>query len=159
MQLTETHAEPAKTKHLSEEEQELRNWKVLFVDDYHTNRQRACEHFTQEKIGIIDVAANTKEAIEKAKATPYDTIFMDTDIDGESGYKVVEQIRELEKKHHPSSAASIVGMFETFDETESKEWLKCGMNDYVLKPASFYQLFSLVEKHIKHRIFLKRKVS
>lgn len=133
----------------------FQRWKILFVDDYLVNQQRAETHFKHIHIGTIDIAANYQEAVEKATEQRYDTIFMDTDLAGESGYKAVEEIRAFESKQHFSQVASVVGMFESADETESRDWLQCGMNDYVLKPVSFNQLHAIVLKHIKHSIFLK----
>ncbi len=122
------------------------NWKILFVDDYPTNRERANKQLRNLSPNI-HITGKGIEALEMVRKHSFDIIFLDSKLSDINGYKVTEMIREYEiEKNHPR--AVIIGMIETkSDEIEKNFWQASGMDDYIAKPTKFIQLREFLEKY------------
>jgi CheY-like chemotaxis protein len=133
--------------------------KILVVDDIESNLEVARGLLGLYQIKI-DTAAGGKEAIEKARKTAYDIIFMDHMMPGMDGIEAAAAIRALGIQDVPIvalTANAISGMREMF--------LENGFNDYLSKPIDIHSLDEIMarwvppEKRVKTGIGIKRKVS
>jgi CheY-like chemotaxis protein len=151
----ETHeVEPTPEGPSKEElfEQALHSWRILFVDDYLTNRERAREQLSQ--LGChVDIAEDAKDFLNKCKEHTYDLVFLDTDMPGMSGYDATKELRHHEKEQTDEDHSTIViGLIESAAEVEQREWLASGMNHYLRKPARFSQLREMITKHVEKKL-------
>lgn len=125
----------------------IKTWRIMFVDDYPTNRDRAGRQL--KKLGCeVDIAATGEEVLEKIDEHHYDLIFLDTQMgQGMDGYEVTEIIR-MREKDNSSENSVVIGMIEYTDEIEKELWKESGMDNYVKKPAKFFELREMMENYI-----------
>jgi two-component system cell cycle response regulator len=94
------------------------------------------------QIGPIDCADSGESAIEKAKATHYDIIFMDALMPGIDGYQACALLRENpDYKHTPIIMVS--GLIEPYDEVKA---FMAGSTTYVRKPVQQIPFKELVTR-------------
>lgn len=102
------------------------------------------------QIGPIDCADSGESAIEKAKATYYDIIFMDALMPGIDGYQACALLRENpDYKHTPIIMVS--GLIEPYDEVKA---FIAGSTTYVRKPVQqipFKELVTRVLNLLEYR--------
>lgn len=122
-----------------------KNVRVLLVDDNDLNRE--VEKAMLEPLAlIIDEAANGIEAINMAKETPYDLIFMDSHMpmmDGEEATRNIRRSDDCINQNVPIiavTADAISGVRERL--------LSSGMNDYIVKPFKIQQICELIRKYL-----------
>ena len=122
-----------------------KNVRVLLVDDNDLNRE--VEKALLEPLAlIIDEAANGIEAINMAKETPYDLIFMDSHMplmDGEEATRNIRRSDDCINQNVPIiavTADAISGVRERL--------LSSGMNDYIVKPLKIQQICELIRKYL-----------
>ncbi|QGG46580.1 PAS domain-containing hybrid sensor histidine kinase/response regulator [Heliorestis convoluta] len=104
---------------------------ILLVEDNKINAKIAKAQLT--KLGLfVKVAQNGKEAIVAVKNNHFDVIFMDCYMPVMNGWDATQYIKQMDK----SSNIPIIAL--TASDRRSKEkCLQAGMDDYILKPASF----------------------
>jgi len=104
--------------------------KVLVVDD-DKMCQTALTNFSK-KLPIIEltVAGDGQQAIDKAKATQFDLIFMDLFMPVMNGYEATKFIRTLSW----GKTVKIVAL--SGDEISDEDLQKSGFNQYIHKPCS-----------------------
>ncbi|MFO1243407.1 MAG: response regulator [Rickettsiales bacterium] len=134
----------------------MREWRILFIDDFHANSEHARLHL--EKIGCRLEAATSRDiAWKKIVEAPYDLIFMDTIIDKADGYDLTRHIRRWEEESN-IRPCFIVALLDNENEKLNREWLHAGMNDYLIKPCRLgdiekkvrkFALMALNNKHSK----------
>lgn len=123
--------------------------KVLIAEDELLER-KAMRKFLDSNfssIEIIDEAANGREAIEQAKATVYDIIFMDIKMPGISGLDAIKYIQKLS----PSSKFILVSAYDSFDF--AKQAMHYGIKEYILKPGKKDEIVESilrVKKEMEH---------
>jgi signal transduction histidine kinase/CheY-like chemotaxis protein len=131
--------------------------KILVVDDIESNLEVARGLLGLYQIKI-DTASGGKEAIEMARKTPYDIIFMDHMMPDMDGIEAAGAIRALGIRDVPIvalTANAISGMKEMF--------LAKGFSDYLSKPIEISGLDDLMtrwvppEKRIKAGPGMKRE--
>ncbi|HEU5048091.1 MAG TPA: response regulator [Rickettsiales bacterium] len=118
---------------------------ALLVDDQPVNRQLM--KIILEKIKCnVDLAEDGIEAVEKAKETPYDIIFMDCQMPRMDGYEATREIRKFEAqsgRHVPIVALTADAMQGT-----KELCLAAGMDDYVNKPVKPAQIHQMMQVYI-----------
>ena len=121
---------------------------VLVCDDNPMNQQVICEHLAH--VGIrSEVAENGKigvemveERLKKGKA-PYDLIFMDMLMPVMDGIEAAMKIADM------GTGATIVAMTANIMPGELEKYRSHGMPDYVGKPFTSQELWSILLKYLK----------
>ena len=118
--------------------------KVLLVDDNMVNRQVAGEIL--KKSGCkVDVAVNGQDAINKAKKSGYDVIFMDIQMPDMDGVTATKKIKALRIKN----LAPIVAMTAYSMKEDKERFIKSGLDDYISKPIKASELLNKIKALLK----------
>ena len=121
--------------------EELKNKRFLVVEDNPVN-QRLISFVLQKVGGKIELAANGKEAIELLKIDPgYDLILMDIQMPVMGGYETTVYIRKVLELQTPIIALTATALKEDQDKC-----IEVGMNDFILKPFDFKDLYSRITR-------------
>ncbi len=91
----------------------------------------------------VDVAATGVEAVDRARRSPYDMIFMDCQMPVMDGYEATRRIRQL-----PGAAgnANIVAMTANALSGDRRACFDVGMNDFLSKPITKDMLRGMLKK-------------
>jgi len=144
------HEEKIKTSKTEKEkapkakEKEIKESKILVVEDNHLN-QRVLTLGLKDHVKGIDIANNGKEAIEMFSNNKYDIILMDLHLPVLDGFKATEKIRELEADlniHTPIIGLSAILMDGIIDQCK-----EAGLDEYISKP---YNISKLKERIIHY---------
>jgi CheY-like chemotaxis protein len=133
-----TNAEVETVTEILELDMELKNIKVLVVEDIALNQllmKTLLDDFGFEQ----DIAANGKIAIEKLKTKSYDIILMDLQMPEMNGFETTEYIRQTLNSKIPIIA--LTADVTTVDLAKCKA---VGMNDYIAKPVDERLLYSKI---------------
>jgi CheY-like chemotaxis protein len=104
---------------------------VLLAEDNAVNQK--LETRLLEKLGcLVDVAANGREAVEKATQFQYDLIFMDCRMPEMDG---MEASREIRARLSAGPRLPIVALTAHAVTGAREECLAGGMDDYLTKPV------------------------
>jgi PAS domain S-box-containing protein len=143
-----TNAEVESDTEIVELDHEIKNIKVLVVEDITLNQllmKTLLDDFGFER----DIASNGKIAIEKLKVKSYDIILMDLQMPEMNGFEATEYIRKTLKLTIPIIA--LTADVTTVDLAKCKS---AGMNDYIAKPIDerllYRKIISLVKKTTLH---------
>ncbi len=110
--------------------------RVLAVDDNEANLKLA-ESLLHE-IGAEATCANSgKQALECLAKAPYDAVFMDIQMPEMDGVETTQLIRGRPSAYRD---IPIIALTAHALESEKKQWLNCGIDDYLSKPVSEEQL-------------------
>jgi PAS domain S-box-containing protein len=124
-------------------ESEIKNVKVLVVEDMPLNQllmKTLLDEFGFER----DMADNGKIAIEKMQNESYDIILMDLQMPVMNGFEATEYIRNTMKSKIPIIA--LTADVTTVDVAKCKA---VGMNDYIAKPVDERILYSKIASLVK----------
>lgn len=119
--------------------------RVLVVDDYIVNLELSKEMLEMMDCQV-DVAENSKEALELYQRNKYDIIFMDVQMPDLDGIEVTRQIRqnESELKHVP-----IIALTANASQGDEKKCLEAGMDAYLAKPVKIKDLEEVLSRFIR----------
>jgi PAS domain S-box-containing protein len=122
---------------------------ILFVDDDPVSRMLGKVILDQYKAKCTFVSSGD-EAIKKFKPGRFQIVLLDINMPGISGVDVARNIRKIEgvNKKHPQ--ARIIAMTANVLKMHIKQYLKAGMDDYILKP---FREADLLEKIIAHSTY------
>jgi two-component system response regulator HydG len=120
---------------------------VLVVDDLRSIRLTLSGILEDEGYNVV-MAENGYQAIEAAKQTPFDLVFMDIKMPGING---VQTFREL-KKVNPQ--ASVIMMTAYSVEDLVKEALEEGAYAVVYKPFDIEKIVSIIESALQKTLIL-----
>lgn len=121
------------TSSQNEESVALLSGNILLVEDNLINQEVALNQL--KSLGLnADVAHHGEQAIEMARAKPYQLILMDIQMPIMDGYEATRQIRGFDSKT-PIVALTAAAMIE-----DREKALAAGMNDHLPKPINRHQL-------------------
>lgn len=145
LRFLKTNAEAALETEIVALETEIKNIKVLVVEDMPLNQllmKTLLDDFGFER----DIAENGKIAVEKLQNESYDVVLMDLQMPIMNGFDATEYIRNTLKSDIPIIA--LTADVTTVDLAKCKA---VGMNDYIAKPVDerllFSKIVSVVKKH------------
>ncbi|MFV8342980.1 PAS domain S-box protein [Flavobacterium sp. XS2P39] len=133
-----TNADAQLENELMELDTEIKNIKVLVVEDIALNQllmKTLLDDFGFDR----DIAENGKIAIEKLKNKDYDIILMDLQMPEMNGFEATEYIRKTMNSKIPIIA--LTADVTTVDLAKCKA---VGMNDYLAKPVDEKLLYSKI---------------
>jgi len=116
--------------------EKLKGRRVLVVEDNEVNQQLIL--FVLKKAGaVVEIASNGKEAIALwQKSQPFDLVIMDLQMPVMDGYETAEYIRQQFHSQIP-----ILALTATALKGEQEKCRSAGMNDFMLKPFDFNDLY------------------
>ena len=144
-----TNAEAELETGIEELDMEIKNIKVLVVEDIALNQllmRTVLDDFGFE----CDIAANGKIAIENMEAKSYDIILMDLQMPVMNGFEATEYIRDKMNSNIPIIA--LTADVTTVDLSKCKA---VGMNDYIAKPVDERVLYSKIVGLVKKPALIK----
>jgi PAS domain S-box-containing protein len=123
----------------------LAGTRILVVED-NTVNQRLID-FVLKKMDIkADLASNGQEAIALCKKNPpYDLIIMDLQMPVMDGYETTIYLRQTMKLTIP-----IIAMTATVLKEDQERCAEVGMNDFMIKPFDFNDLYSRLSRLLLH---------
>jgi DNA-binding response OmpR family regulator len=123
---------------------DLRNRRVLVVEDDPTVREVACDYLRSAGL-IVDQASDGFSALRAAERTRPDLIVLDRMIPGIDGAEVCRRIR--------GSSSTPIIMLTALGSTEERiEGLEAGADDYLAKPFSPRELVLRVKSILRRSI-------
>lgn len=116
--------------------EKLKGRRVLVVEDNEVNQQLIL--FVLKKAGaVVEIASNGKEAVALwQKSQPFDLVIMDLQMPVMDGYETAEYIRQQFRSQIP-----ILALTATALKGEQEKCRSAGMNDFMLKPFDFNDLY------------------
>jgi len=122
----------------------LRGARVLLAEDNELNRQVATELLRDAGLRV-DVAHDGQQAVEMARAKPYDIVLMDMQMPVLDGIDATRTLRR-----DPSLATlPIVAMTANAMEADRQRCLEAGMNGFVSKPIEPEELWRALLRWVK----------
>jgi two-component system sensor histidine kinase/response regulator len=117
----------------------IRGARILVAEDNEINQQVAREIL--ESAGLrVDLANNGKEAVEKARARPYDAVLMDIQMPDLDGLQATAELR----RDGRFADLPIIAMTAHAMSGDRERSLAVGMNDHVTKPIDPDGLFAVL---------------
>jgi CheY-like chemotaxis protein len=147
-----TKAEAESETGMVELDTEIRNIKVLVVEDIPLNQllmKTLLDDFGFER----DIAANGKIAIEKLQTKSYDVILMDLQMPEMNGFEATEHIRNKMNSRIP-----IIALTADVTTVDLAKCRAVGMNDYIAKPVDERLLYSKIINQVKKPYPVKRNL-
>ena len=144
-----TNAEAEADISMVELDTELKNIKVLVVEDIALNQllmKTLLDDFGFER----DIAANGKIAIEKLQAKSYDIILMDLQMPEMNGFEATEYIR-----NKMNSKIPIIALTADVTTVDLAKCKAVGMNDYIAKPVDERLLYGKIINQVKKPLTLR----
>jgi len=144
-----TKAEAELERGIVELDTEIKNLKVLVVEDIALN-QLLMKTFLDDFEFESDIAPNGRVAIEKlsenntGSAKPYDIILMDLQMPEMNGFEATEYIR-----NKMNSKIPIIALTADVTTVDLAKCKAVGMNDYIAKPVDERLLYSKIVEFVK----------
>jgi len=128
-------------------EETLKGKTFLIVDDVTLNRELIKAMLSSIEGLRVEEASNGKEALELFRSNPekFSLILMDIQMPVMDGLEATMAIRELNNVH--SKNIPIIALTAASLESEVKECLEAGMNDFLVKPMTYDDLIVMAEEH------------
>ncbi|HID46005.1 MAG TPA: PAS domain S-box protein [Chromatiaceae bacterium] len=122
---------------------QLRNTRVLLVEDNEINRELATEVLTRNQL-VVDTACNGQEALDCLQKVSYDLVLMDIQMPVMDGYEAAWAIRnQLKLVELP-----IIALTASTSSVVREKCIRAGMDDYVSKPIDIQELMEKIDKTI-----------
>ncbi|MDI1304764.1 MAG: PAS domain S-box protein [bacterium] len=138
-----TNADAELETELMELDTEIKNIKVLVVEDIALNQLLMKTLLDDFGFGL-DIAENGKIAIEKLKGKDYDIILMDLQMPEMNGFEATEYIRKIMNSKIP-----IIALTADVTTVDLDKCKAVGMNDYLAKPVDEKLLYSKIVSILK----------
>jgi len=123
-------------------------FKILLAEDNPINQRIAV--LSLKRLGVsCDIAGNGNEALEKYIVNRYDLIFMDMQMPVLDGVGAAIEIREFEKNNRIEKPVWIVAVTANSFSNDREECFQAGMNDFINKPFSEFDLKRVIEKCVQ----------
>ncbi|HSV70001.1 MAG TPA: PAS domain-containing protein [Methylibium sp.] len=117
---------------------------VLVVEDSEINLEVARAMLGYHGV-TPTVAHDGLAALRLAEAEAFDIIFMDCMMPGIDGYETVRRIRRLEAAQGRARAATIVALTANVGESDVRQCLEAGMDDFLAKPVTLQTIGRVLE--------------
>jgi PAS domain S-box-containing protein len=143
LRFQKTKAEVESEAELMELDTEIKNIKVLVVEDIALNQLLMKTLLDEFGFGC-DIAANGKIAVEKLQASTFDIVLMDLQMPEMNGFEATDYIRNTMQSNIPIIA--LTADVTTVDLAKCKA---VGMNDYIAKPVDEKLLYKKIVGSIK----------
>ncbi|MBK7571235.1 MAG: tetratricopeptide repeat protein [Bacteroidetes bacterium] len=139
---------PEKTQMLEEiQPGDYSHVQVLIVEDNRVNQLLIKNMLKKFGFEQLDTSANGRNALEKLRENNYDVILMDIQMPEMDGYEITREIRlRLRKEMRNVPVIAITADASDKEKAKAKE---AGMDDYVVKPYTPEELFSVLLKYVK----------
>jgi PAS domain S-box-containing protein len=122
----------------------IRGARLLVAEDNEINQQVAREIL--ESAGLrVDLANTGKEAVEKARARPYDAVLMDIQMPELDGLQAAAELR----REGRFADLPIIAMTAHAMSGDRERSLAVGMNDHVTKPIDPDALFAVLLRWVR----------
>ncbi len=134
-------------------------WKILVVDDEVSMRESLAAWLREDGY-LVETAASGREAVEMARAVPYDIYFIDLKMP--PGINGIETMLEIRKSQEDATVV-IVTAYATVDTAISA--IKEGAQEYMVKPCNPEEISLFVQRVIKlkslqnENVYLRRKLA
>jgi len=125
----------------------MANERVLLVDDEVEFTQILSQRMESRGVGV-DTAASGPEALEKAKAAPYDAIILDLAMPGMDGIETLKRLLE----GNPDLQVILLTGYATLEK--GVEAVKLGAVDFLEKPAELDKLLEKIHQAQATRMLL-----
>ncbi len=138
-----TKFESESVTELAETEPDIKNIKVLVVEDISLNQllmKTVLDDFGFE----CDIAGNGKIAVEKLQNNSYDIILMDLQMPEMNGFEATEHIRSQMNLNLP-----IIALTADVTTVDLAKCTSVGMNDYIAKPVDEQILYRKIVELVK----------
>jgi PAS domain S-box-containing protein len=133
-----TKAEERQETEIRELDVEIKNIKVLVVEDVALN-QLLMKTILDDFGFAHDIAANGKIAIKKLREKPYDIILMDLQMPEMNGFQATEYIRNTMNSQIP-----IIALTADVTTVDLQKCKTAGMTDYISKPVDENLLYNKI---------------
>ncbi|SHN71048.1 PAS domain S-box-containing protein [Flavobacterium fryxellicola] len=133
-----TNADAELENELNEIHSEMKNIRVLVVEDIALN-QLLMKTLLDDFGFISDIAENGKVAIEKLQKQEYDVVLMDLQMPEMNGFEATQYIRNT-----LNSTVPIIALTADVTTVDVEKCAASGMNDYLAKPVDEKLLYSKI---------------
>lgn len=123
----------------------LSDIKILVAEDNDVNRLIAKKMLEQWNVQCTTVGTGN-EVLEIFETENFDIVLMDIQMPEKNGIETTIAIRQLE--HPIKKAVPIIALTANGLLGEEEKLLKCGINDFLIKPFSSNDLLQLIRKHL-----------
>ncbi|MCG8391693.1 MAG: ATP-binding protein [Pseudomonadales bacterium] len=117
---------------------------VMVVDD-HPGNLKLARVFLEELGATVTACSSGEEALSRFETASFDLVFMDIQMPGMDGKTTTARMREQEP---PPRHTPIVALTAHALDSERRELLESGLDDYLSKPISEKQLRYTLEKWV-----------
>ena len=132
--------------------EEIKNAKILVVDDIKTNCDVLKRRLESNEF-IVDISMSGKEALEKINQQKYDLILLDVLMPEVNGLEVLIKVRE----QYSADKLPII-MVSSFDDVESiSKCIQLGASDYLSKPVNSTILTQKVASTLERKALRERE--
>jgi two-component system, sensor histidine kinase and response regulator len=141
-QIRTNHRKREEALRISQAERQHMRLHILLAEDNEIN-QKMTKVLLYRQGYEVDLASNGIEAVNAARCTRYDLIFMDVQMPDMDGFEASRQIRLLEgdRRHTPIIAMTAYAM-----PGDRQRCIDAGMDDYVSKPLDPRKVFQVIER-------------
>ncbi len=141
---TETAPEQPQQDKIFNFKESRKNLRILMVEDNPVNRKIGV--ISLQKMGYtVDTAENGQEALDAAKNTGYDLIFMDIQMPYMDGYEATSNIRGGDGLI-TDPQLPIIAMTAHALQGDREKAIAAGMNDYITKPINPDKLLRVIKQ-------------
>ncbi|MBS1566191.1 MAG: response regulator [Bacteroidetes bacterium] len=120
--------------------------KVLVAEDVELN-QLLVRHILESWGFTVTVVPDGSKAVEALQQEDFDFVLMDIQMPEMDGMEATRAIRRLPDAR--KAATPIVALTANALKGDSEAYLKAGMNDYLSKPYTEEQLFTVIQKNLQ----------
>lgn len=119
--------------------------KILLVEDNLLNQKVVGFHLKKKNYEVLNVT-NWRDALEKVKSNSFDLILMDIMLPEKNGFEITDEIRKWEAEKGINDGVPIVALTANTLDNDKEKCLNAGMNDYLPKPFSPEELYTVIEQ-------------
>jgi CheY-like chemotaxis protein len=120
--------------------------RVLVAEDVELN-QLLARHIMESWGFEVMIADNGKKAVQALKQEDFDLVLMDIQMPEMDGIEATRSIRAL--SNSKKAAIPIVALTANALKGDSEKYIVAGMNDYLSKPFTEEQLFTVIQRNIQ----------